>query len=672
MSVIREYLQPKPVVDDYTKRSTHLLNGSATWLFDEPAFRGWISALTPQILWISGAPGSGKSYLSTFAIEQLLKDENGVVAYYYFHDNNPDTQSVFKALSAIVFQIARVDEVYCVRAAAACKGSVSITDATISSLWEDFFVAHYASSSRCRQLYLVFDGIDEAKRDDIVNLLSLLTICTQRKLKIQVLMVGRPEMDQMVSTLDSESVSKIEVSITKNSVDIIRYITHTYDRSPTLPKHAAFRQKVTAALLEGSNGMFLWVDLMFEDLSMRSQPKQILGALKMLPKGLDKVYDKILGRIEVNAAEDDERQSLRELLCWVAHSKRPPTLFELNLVIQFLTEDEMFDVEIAIKKQFSSLIVLTKTGTALLDEILKTDEEEAITSTVYTASSSELSAIDGLDRETDGTIDSPDADGTIKLVTGDEPRTAQADGGTEDDGDAGDEENDLIQKIQQDIVVELRHASIGDYFRNPRAQTTALTYSISEARVRIVISTMRIFCQGSQVQPGLWWFALQNWMTKLQDLDDKIVSDNDTKTIVEYLVSVFYTSKELQQHIVGTIRNVGLEYFEFGYNSNPQHPFRVTIYRWFEKALQNPSIVLDNVTSEWIREVLEHPMRLLVPLTRICVSEWLQADGDTVWLYWRYRLSLTLLLSVGKSIIALQFTILNDPLDRPCAKLQTV
>jgi Cdc6-like AAA superfamily ATPase len=623
-----------------------LLNGSATWLLDEPAFRGWISTLTPQILWISGAPGSGKSHLSTFSIQKLLQDGNNVVAYYYFHDNNPDTRSVFKALSAMVFQIARVDEVYCVRAAAACKESVSITDATTSSIWEDLFAAHYGSSSRCRQLYLVFDGIDEAEREDIVDLISLLSVCTQRKLKIQVLLVGRPEMDQMVSTLDTDSVAKIEVSITKNAVDITRYITRTYDRSPTLPKSVAFRQKVVAALLEGSNGMFLWVDLMFDDLSMRSQPKQILSALKVLPKGLNKVYDKILGKIKVDVEEDDERRSLRELLCWVAHSKRPPTLFVLNLVVQFLTEDEMFDVEIAIKKHFSSLIILTKTGAALLDEILKSDEEEAITSTVYTAGSLELSAIDELGQEQGGTVDS--LGGTIKPVTEDEPGVVQAAGGTEHEGDASDEENDLVEKVQGDIVVELRHASLGDYLRNPRAQTTGLIYSVSEARVRIVISTMRIFCQGRQVQPRLWWFALQNWMKQLQDLDDKIVSDNDTKTIVEYLVQVFYGSKELQSHIVGTIRNFGQEHFEFGYNSNPQHPFRVTIHRWFKKALQNSSIVLDNATSEWISEVLEHPMRLLVPLTRICVSEWLQADDDTVWLYSRYRLGLTLLLSVGK------------------------
>jgi hypothetical protein len=542
----------------------------------------------------------------------------------------------------MVFQIARVDEVYCVRAAAACKESVRITDATIGSIWEDFFAANYGSSSRCRQLYLVFDGIDEAEREDIVDLLTLLTACLQRKLKIQVLLVGRPEMDQMVSTLGSDSVAKIEVSITKNSADIMRYITRNYDRSPTLPKRADFRQKVVTALLEGSNGMFLWVDLMFKDLSMRSQPKQILNALRTLPKGLDKVYDKILGRIEMDVAEDVERQSLRELFCWVAHSKRPQTQFVLNLIIQFLTEDELFDVEIAIKKHCASLIILTKTGSALLDEILQSDEE-ATTATAYAAGSSDLSTIDRLGPELGDTTYSPGR--ASKPITRDEPGIGQADGGIEDAGDESNEEDDLAEKIQQDVVVELLHASLGDYFRN-RAQTTALIYSVSEARVRIVISTMRIFCQGGNVDPRLWWFALQNWMTQLQDLDERLVSDSDTKTIVEYLVQVFCTSKELQQHIVGTIRNVGLEYFEFGYNDNPQHPFRVTVHRWFHKGLQNPSIVLDHTTTEWIREVLENPMRLLAPLTRICVSEWLQADGETVWLYWRYRLSLKLLLSV--------------------------
>ena len=432
-------------------------------------------------------------------------------------------------------------------------------------------------------------------------------------------------------------LAKIEVSIAKNSGDITRYITRAYDQSATLPKRADFRQKVMAALLDGSNGMFLWVDLMLKDLSMRSQPKQILNALKTLPKGLDKVYDKILGRIKTDVTEDGERQSLRELFCWVAHSTRPQTLLVLNLIIQFLTEDELFDVEIAIKNHCASLIILTKTGSVLLDEILQSDEDAAAP-TAYAASSSELSTIDRL---------------------GDAADIAQDDGGIEDavdeSNDESNDENDLTEKMQRDIVVQLLHASLGDYFRNPRAQTTELIYSVSEARVRIVISTMRIFCQGSHVNPSLWWFALENWMTQLKDLDERLVSDRDTKTIIEYLVEVFYASNELQQHIVGTIRNVGLDHFEFGYNDNPQHPFRVTVLRWFRKALESPSIVLDDATSEWIREVLENPMRLLVPLTRICVSEWLQADGESVWLYWRYRLSLRLLLSVGKPVILLLF-----------------
>jgi hypothetical protein len=262
--------------------------------------------------------------------------------------------------------------------------------------------------------------------------------------------------------------------------------------------------------------------------------------------------------------------------------------------------------------------------------------------------------------------------GASKPVTRYEPGIAQADRVIEDAGGESSEEDDFTQKIQQDIVVELLHASLGDYLRNPRAQTTSLLYSVSEARVRIVISTLRIFCQGGHVDPRLWWFALQNWMTQVQDLDERLVSDSDTKTIVEYLVQVFYSSTELQQHIVGTLRNVGLDEFEFGYNNNPQHHFRVTVNRWFNKALQNPSIVLDHATSEWIREVLENPMRLLVPLTRICVSEWLQADGETIWLYWRYRLRLKLLLSVGKLMVLLLFATLNDFLDRPRADIQTV
>ncbi|KAF8244132.1 hypothetical protein K440DRAFT_605439, partial [Wilcoxina mikolae CBS 423.85] len=64
------------------------------WLLDDYRYRKWLNDRALTVLWINGAPGCGKSVLSSFLSERLAADSGigrrvPVVAYFFCrHDND--------------------------------------------------------------------------------------------------------------------------------------------------------------------------------------------------------------------------------------------------------------------------------------------------------------------------------------------------------------------------------------------------------------------------------------------------------------------------------------------------------------------------------------------------------------------------------------------------------
>ncbi|KAF8540637.1 hypothetical protein BDD12DRAFT_880276 [Trichophaea hybrida] len=620
---LNQHLKPQPVTD-YDTNSNRLVKNTATWLLNEPDFISWVNSEKP-VLWISGGPGCGKSHLSTMAINHLLDKTHrdgtfrSSIGYYYFHDDDQQKRSFLNAITTIVYQVAKGDEVYCMHAANTCKYSASISDATIRSVWKDFIAMEYGPTSS-GQLYLIFDGIDEAKREDVEEFISILSDSIQNRLRVQVLLVGRPEMDGIVSFADPDelSVPTIQVSSQKNSQDIAQYINYKYDHTPKIPKLKAVKQKVFNALLENADGMFLWVDLMFAELSYRSQPKQILQALETLPKGLLGLYQRIFTRIEKDVTIDDEEtlQQLKELFCWAAHSKKPLSLFTLNQRIQLATSSEMFDTEIAIQTHCSSLLKLTKTGEALFDDL--------VSNLTLVESSQGIIAMESVD------TDIPDHE-------------------ILDDELDMDEEDQRIQRYQKDVFVHLRHASLGDYLRNPKLKDTKLLMDVKTAQVHMLLCLLRTVCKGSEAPLDAWLDATGRWLTLLEHFDEHKVSDEDTKLIVEHIVEIF-TSEPLLLHIAENSRKILFDedgdQMVFGFNMDLQHKNRLSIEKWFRKAVTMKSTVLKATAAVWVNEVLERPLCLLIPLTKACIHEWLRGtEEDPFELYWKARFCWVYLLS---------------------------
>jgi hypothetical protein len=180
---IKAILQPSvDPLDTYQSIAKRRVPGTGDWVRREPSFQGWAEKSQNPMLWISGNPGNGKSFIAQNIIsyvEELNTQHAGPtpsthVGYFFFKDTNPETRSVHRALRDMAFQIHQNDGSYRKHVDSRCHSLNDIK--TISSTWRTLFAEYYLTSD-CKNdssVYLILDGIDESFQDDREIIFELL------------------------------------------------------------------------------------------------------------------------------------------------------------------------------------------------------------------------------------------------------------------------------------------------------------------------------------------------------------------------------------------------------------------------------------------------------------------------------------------------------------------
>lgn len=177
---IKRVLQPSvTALDWYDKIDKSRVPGTGDWIRDEDYFISWIKKNIP-ILWVSGTPGAGKSYLSSNMIsflrdqhpQQVQHPSHVSVAYFFFKDDNPKTRSFHQALCDIAYQISQNDSVYANYVASTCDSPKDID--TLQSAWRNLFINFFVMKKDISSsVYLIIDGVDEAYEAERQTFLDL-------------------------------------------------------------------------------------------------------------------------------------------------------------------------------------------------------------------------------------------------------------------------------------------------------------------------------------------------------------------------------------------------------------------------------------------------------------------------------------------------------------------
>ena len=109
-SNIQRRLSPSKAQDDLYRRSLEYMPGSYDWIWDTSQARNFFASSASTSMIIQGRPGSGKTILSSFIIQSLMKREEQAVLYFFCQAGDPEKREITCILRTILSQLLVVDQ----------------------------------------------------------------------------------------------------------------------------------------------------------------------------------------------------------------------------------------------------------------------------------------------------------------------------------------------------------------------------------------------------------------------------------------------------------------------------------------------------------------------------------------------------------------------------------
>lgn len=404
-------------------------------------------------------------------------------------------------------------------------------------------------------------------------------------------MVGRPQLSVSISEVLEAYVPTIHVTSDKNSADIISYIRNSIHRSSLLKRASAtLRAEIVTNLSTRAQGMFIWVDLVLQELLKKRSESAIRKSLGDVPKGLKAMLRHVLEGFSLSLV-DQEPENLNELLAWTACAPRPLTLGELDTILKFKSPDGdgMIYLEEALRKQFASFFSLTR------EDGLSTAELQMVSQT------------------------SDEADDKVEQT------------GPEEGFDDNENPTDFDSNPTT-TEVTFCHASIGDFLRDESQGKVsadddhpAIGVDFNEAKISVLKTCLELFCNDELAKKpqnstqSMMEYALDNWYYHFCTVKPSTVEPSQRREIGGLLVKMFGREAFMNNWASG----VHLDLF-----TNE----KVRIVRsWMtdDDLVQR----LRSEDQKFVESSSQLPVLILKPLARYFANKWLEdEDEDGKWL----------------------------------------
>ena len=317
------WLKPSDVKHVHLHQIQAKLNGTCEWITSNVEFENWVrpESLTTRdrLLVISGSHGSGKSILASSIVARLENaQQNPLFFAFSISDGNRKTSE--SLIRTLLWQLLHqsdkkevVDTVHRLR----LRGQPSV-----SELWKAF---ECTIPLPAKPIYCVIDGVDECI-DCNQTLFTKLIQTLEKCPNLRILLLGRSHVIQAHS--GSCGFTAIETTPAILSQDIEAFIDNEIAKSDilSLPE---FRETVHKSLKGKSEGMFLWVRLMVDDLRKSSSKSELGQRLQDLPHGLEKAYQLLFLRLSRKLDKFEQRLA-QNLLAFTIISCHPLTFVEFR------------------------------------------------------------------------------------------------------------------------------------------------------------------------------------------------------------------------------------------------------------------------------------------------------------------------------------------------------
>ena len=362
-----------------------LLEGTHEWIFTDQAFCRW-STSDASLLCIEGGPGKGKTMLSISIIDQLetrvrqlqkgkhddfwSNPQDSILLYFFcqatdLHLNN--VTSVFRSLMhqlvwkrpPLSSDLVREYQV---------AGDKLFRDGNAPTALSRL-LSNMLRDNGLKRVYIVVDALDECETG-LPKLLKLITdnssdhrvkwVVASRKSEVitKGLEAASPiilNMEEPATVVHISNAVKLFIDTRISGLPISRYGTATRDRLRNI-------------LHQRAEDTFLWVAIVWRELE---GAVNVIEVAEGMPKGLGKLYDRAMGRLEGLGRSDSD--FCRRVLSTATLAYRPIHISEIGLLAG-LPDDISSNMEMVreIVNRCGSLLLVRKDRVYIIHQSAKT------------------------------------------------------------------------------------------------------------------------------------------------------------------------------------------------------------------------------------------------------------------------------------------------------------
>ncbi|KAI9725250.1 MAG: hypothetical protein M1828_003431 [Chrysothrix sp. TS-e1954] len=343
------------------------LSGSCEWILQRPGFTDWISHehQDHNLLWLTGAPGSGKSTVASFIVT-MLKDtpSRGNCLYHFLSAGNHFKRTVSYLLRSIAFQAALSnDEIFSGLLELHESTQITFAQQKPTFIWEKIFegILFRLGSESKPPMYWVVDGIDES---DTPGELIKFVARMKPAMRIKVLLVSRETKELLKTTNELLPTMKHQmIGLEDTLQDVEAYVRTSITKIvPT----STTQQEIIQEILSKACGSFLWVKLALEKIWTNGNTRDdIRAALRELPEGMEPLYTRMIDNIASQPSRPCAMAT--SILTWVSCSFRPLTIPELEVALRPDFSD-FVDLQHTVEQVCGQFVVVNNSNVSLIHQ----------------------------------------------------------------------------------------------------------------------------------------------------------------------------------------------------------------------------------------------------------------------------------------------------------------
>ncbi|KAK6512577.1 hypothetical protein TWF481_001461 [Arthrobotrys musiformis] len=317
-----DWLKPRGIGSSHPER----IPGTCEWIRNQESYIKWMEASpsTHRLLSVQGVSGCGKSVLATF-LARDVQIKGFQVLFFSFSGTDNRRQKIESLARAFLWELLQrsSDD----RAHEIANDLEKRRPLTTEDMFEALLLTIKIATG---PIYCIIDGVDECT-DECNNPRSGLLYYVQQMVELdncRVALFGRPRVLQAASRLKVSLNIEITFELVKSDIRKLAAskINGCEDWESLSPED---RDHISNMLVSGSDGMFLWVELMAADLNTSPTREILMEKLRNMPRGMENVYRTRFSKLLDQYSQDDGIALARKILAFTIAAPRRMTVDEL-------------------------------------------------------------------------------------------------------------------------------------------------------------------------------------------------------------------------------------------------------------------------------------------------------------------------------------------------------